>query len=169
MSRTYNHRPRWVKLNDPKFPSIERHQHHVVKSEKIGERKYIRTPASVARDEYGKVVWRQEEYSWKVPVYRRWTENVPCTIDMPEVSWMHARQKARNGDREKLCDKRELIWSCPCCTRRDKKQMYSRAMRGKVNQQLHSAVRDYGWTTEADEWYDVDITEKHKSYNEWWD
>lgn len=163
MSRTYHHRPRWVKLNDPKFPTKERHQHYVVRREKTGNLIEVTRHKWIGAPEY------TEPYTVIVPEYAQWVEHVPCTIDLPEVSWMNERQRVKNGNREKLCDKRELIWSCPCCSYKDKKQTYNRAMRSKVNQQLHCAVRDYGWTTDADEWYDVDITEKHKSYNEWWD
>lgn len=159
MSRTYNHRPRWVKLNDPKFPTKERHQHYKIHTEYTGEYETVTHGG----------FWGIKPWTSQRPIYRQWVEHVPCTIDLPEVSWMNERQRVYAGNREKLCDKRELIWSCPCCTKRDKKKTYNRAMRGKVNQQLHCAVRDFGWTTDADEWYDVDITEKHKSYNEWWD
>lgn len=164
MSRTYNHRPRWVKLNDPKFPTKERHQHHVIKSEKTGEEEAFTYHRWVGPPKY------TEPYTVMRPVFRRWVEYVPCTIDLPEVSWMNERQRRTNGTREKLCDKRELIWSCPCCSRKGLKQDANRARRVRINQQLHNAVRDYGRTTDADEWYDVDISEAHRVYHDYnWD
>lgn len=166
MSRTYNTRPQWVKLNDPKFPTRESHQHHVVQSKKIGEGKYIHTPAYVERDENGRVVWRQEERSWPISLYARWTENVPCTIDLPERPWRESRNYS-----EKRCDKRPLIgYGCSCCSRRFAKKLSSQAQRATINQQLHNAVRDYGRSADPDNWYDVDIN--HMSVNEdwkWWD
>lgn len=149
MSRTYKTRPRWVKLNDPKFPTRERHQHHVIKREKIGEQETPLFP------------WNKElpvRYTMR-PIYRRWTEIVPCTIDMPEVSWREERHQRLNGSIEKLCDKRPLIRdACSCCTRSYAKRLSAKSQRASINQQLHNAVRDYGWTTDTDQWYDVDIT-----------
>lgn len=191
MSRTYKTRPQWVKLNDPKFPTKERHQHHVVKSEKIGERKYIHQAEEVGRDEYGKVLYRIPEHSWNVAVYRRWTENVPCTIDIPEMSWREARHRRMNGSLEKLCDKRPLVWSCSCCSRRGLKRATNSSIRAKIKQQLHMAVRANGHHTVTDpdasiivaegvdeygtlyqeielpSWWDVDVTEKHFDSYKW--
>lgn len=163
MSRTYNHRPRWVKLNDPKFPVKERHQHHVVKREKTGRLVEVTRHKWIGAPKY------TEPYTVMVPEYAQWVENVPCTIHLPEVSWMNERHRVKNGSQEKLCDKRELIWSCPCCSKKGKKQEYNRATRARINQQLRCAARDYRWTTDEDEWYDVDISEAHHAYNEWWD
>lgn len=164
MSRTYNHRPRWVKLNDPKFPTRERHQHYVVKREKTGHYEEITRYKWVGEPRY------TEPYTVLIPEYRQWVEEVPCTIHLPEVSWMSERNRKMNGTLEKLCDKRELIWSCPCCSRKSLKQDGNRARRVRINQQLHNAVRDYGRTTEANEWYDVDISEAHRVYHDYdWD
>lgn len=179
MSRTYNHRPRWVKLNDPKFPVIERHQHYEIKKEKVGEEETRLYP------------WSEINYkTYMRPIYHRWAEIVPCTIDIPEVSWVQERVRDRNAENEKLCDKRELIWSCPCCSRDGAKRSINRATRARINRQLHNAVRDYGnncdtdpaastdwpdgfddygtiWkSTPIQNWWDVDISEAHKVYHD---
>lgn len=171
LSRTYSTRPYWVKLNDPKFPTKERHQHHIVKSEKIGERKYIHQAEEVGRDEYGKVLYRIPERSWMVNVRRYWTEDVPCTIDIPEVSWREEQRLTKLGEFDKLCDKRPLYRNgCPCCTRAYAKRLSAKSQRASVNQQLHNAVRDYGWTADPDEWYDVDINTAGVAENwDFWD
>lgn len=149
MSRTYSTRPEWVKLNDPKFPTKERHQHYTVKCEKIGEKETPLFP------------WRSElptMYTTR-PVYRRWVEAVSCTIDIPEMSWREERLYRLSNNLEKLCDKRPLYRdSYPCCSRAYAKKLSAKAQRASINQQLHNAVRDYGWTTDPDEWYDIDIT-----------
>lgn len=171
MSRTFKTRPHWVKLNDPKYPTRERHQHFAVKREKIGEEMYIHTPEIVERDEYGKVIRRVPEYGWMRPVFRTWVEEVPCTIDIPEMSWREERHLRMKGEVEKLCDKVQLYrQACPCCTRTYAKKLSARAQRATINQQLHNAVRDFGHSADPDDWYDVDIN--HMSVNEdwkWWD
>lgn len=172
MSRTYNTRPHWVKLNDPKFPTIERHQHYKIHTEYTGEqRPSLWNPKYMVRD------------------YYQWVENIPCTIDMPEVINQHWK-----FNKTKLCDKRELIWSCPCCSKKQYKCLTNRAVRAKIKQKLHQATVDYGrscdtdlfssiqvpngfddygtiWeSTELPNWWDVDIqvdSKYDKSY--WWD
>lgn len=183
MSRTYNHRPHWVKLNDPKFPVIERHQHYVVKREKIGMG--IRTRNKwVGGDKY------IEEVEYEYPLYRRWSEAVPCTIDIPEISWAREKNRDKNSPLEKLCDKRELISSCPCCSRAGAKRSTNRAQRARIHRQLHNALRDFGHNCDTDpaassdwpdgfdddgtiwksipiqNWWDVDISEAHKVYHD---
>lgn len=161
MSRTYKTRPYWVKLNDPKFPTKERHQHHVVKREKTGR-----------MEEYTVHVWTGDIFNMQPvvrlrPQYREWTEYVPCSIDIPEKPWREERHDRLSDNREKLCDKRPLLNnSCSCCTRSYAKRLSAQAQRATINQQLHNAVRDYGWTTDPEEWYDVDI--HHMSVNEDW-
>lgn len=155
MSRTYNHRPRWVKLNDPTFPTKESHQHYTVRREKSG-----RTTTQTRT--YWRVVdgWpKTETVEYEVPHYYTWVEAVPCSIDIPEKPWREARHDRLSNNREKLCDKRPLISDpCSCCTRRYAKHLSAKAQRASINQQLHNAVRDFGWTADPDEWYDVDIT-----------
>lgn len=155
MSRTYHHRPRWVKLNDPKFPTVEHHQHYVVKREKSG-RMITKTRHVWIKDSAGFSHTTEENY--EVPHYYTWVEAVPCTIDMPEISWREERRRV-GTPQEKLCDKTPLIREgCPCCTRSYAKKLSAKAQRASINQQLHNATRDHGWTTDPDEWYDVDIT-----------
>lgn len=165
MSRTYNHRPRWVKLNDPTFPTKESHQHYVVKREKSGRMITHTRHRWVGYPEYTVA----EEY--EVPHYYVWVEAVPCSIDIPEKPWREARHDRLSNNREKLCDKRELYNNgCSCCTRRYAKKLSSQAQRATINQQLHNAVRDFGHSADPDDWYDVDIN--HMSVNEdwkWWD
>lgn len=148
MSRTYKTRPRWVKLNDPKFPTKEHHQHHVVKKEKIGEEP---SPLYPWRDELPVKIYMR-------PIYHRWVEAVPCDIARPEMSWRDER-KAYGTENEKHCTKSPLYSSkCSCCSRAYAKKLSAKAQRASINQQLHNATRDYGWTTDTDEWYDVDVT-----------
>lgn len=153
MSRTYKTRPEWVKLNDPKFPTKEYHQHYVIKKEKSGKtevrtrHRWVGPPLYTIPEEY------------EVPHYYTWVEAVPCTIDVPEVSWREERHRFELGKPAKLCDKRPLIREgCSCCSRSYAKKLSAKSQRASINQQLHNAVRDYGWTTDTDEWYDVDIT-----------
>jgi hypothetical protein len=169
VSRTYNTRPRWVKLNDPKFPTKERHQHYVVKKEQIGEEEVQLYP------------WRIDlpVKTYMRPLYRRWSEVVPCTIDIPEVHWMQERTRELKSNIEKLCERRELFTQgCSCCSRRITKQMTNGALRSKVSQAMHSAIRDFGkWEILPldeieynEDWLDVDInpTSKYDSPY-WWD
>lgn len=166
MSRTYSHRPHWVKLNDPKTPTKERHQHYVVKKEKVGE-ELVETYA-----------WRRDldmpKHTYTRAIYYRWTEQVPCTIDIPEHSWQD-----RSKYPDKLCDKRLLFTvGCPCCSRRYTKRLTNGARRSKVNQAMNSAVRDLGkWILLPDDviaydeaWDDVDINPVSKYDSPyWWD
>lgn len=164
MSRTYNTRPQWVKLNDPKFPVKEHHQHYVVKREKSGRMITYTRHRWVGYPEYTVA----EEY--EVPHYYVWVEAVPCSIDIPEKPWRDAKHARLSDKREKLCDKRPLIgYGCSCCTRRYAKKLYTKGVRANINQQLHNAVRDYGWTADPDDWYDVDITETNDEDWGFWD
>lgn len=153
MSRTYKTRPQWVKLNDPKFPSMQRHDHIVIHREKTG-RMITKTRSKwIYAEGWGKLV--QEEY--EVPELRIWSEIVPCDMDKPEVSW-RVEKKLRATGEEKRCDKLPLYRNgCPCCSHSYSKRLDSQTKRASINQQLHNAVRDHGWTTDPDEWYDVDI------------
>jgi hypothetical protein len=150
LSRTYKTRPEWVKLNDPNFPTKEHHQHHRIMREPTG--RMIESYYSVWTGD----IFNLERKVRMVPEYRVWSEDIDCTIDMPEVpGGQHWRY---NG--EKLCDKRPLYRNgCPCChSNAYAKRIYHKAQRCGINQQLRNAVRDNGWTADPEEWYDVDIT-----------
>lgn len=178
MSRTYNTRPEWVKLNDPKFPTRELHNHLVNKSEKTG-RMITKTRIKwVVRDGWPKT----EEEEYEVPEILHWTEVAPCDIDTPHVSWRD-RRKTWGTDQEKRCEKRPAIRTpCSCCSRWYAKRLSAQAQRASINQQLRNAVRDYGRNCDTDpeshievqigyddlgsiygklylsNWWDVDIT-----------
>lgn len=152
MSRTYKTRPRWVQLNDPKFPTVERHDHLIKRSEPTG--RMIESAYQPYWDGFGPkpepIMYAEKRY---------WTEVAPCDIDKPERSYRDSR-KTWGTDEEKRCDKRPLIKEpCSCCSRWYAKKLDVKAKRSSINQQLHNAVRDYGWTADPEEWYDVDISE----------
>lgn len=147
MSRTYKTRPEWVKLNDPTFPVKERHQHHRIMREPTG-----RMVESMWQPWWNGEGTKPEPYM--VPEYRVWSEDIDCTIDEPEQPYQHWRY-----NKTKLCDKRPLYRvGCPCCSRWYAKRLSAKSQRASINQQLHNAVRDNGWTADPEEWYDVDIT-----------
>lgn len=150
MSRTYKTRPEWVKLNDPKFPTKERHQHIRVMREPTGRKIVESVEHWTYVDGWPKLVTEQMERT----EYKIWSENIDCTIDLPEQPYQHWR-----FNKTKLCDKRPAYRvGCTCCSRSYSKRLSAKTQRVSINQQLHNAVRDYGWTTDPNEWYDVDIT-----------
>lgn len=159
MSRTYSTRPEWVKLNDPKFPTKERHQHHRIMREPTGNM------VEYVTHRWTGDIFNLEPIVRLIPEYRIWTENIDCTIDIPEQPYQHWKY-----NKTKLCDKRPLYRdSCPCCTRAYAKRLSAKAQRASINQQLHNAVRDLGKTDDPDQWYDVDITPGASEDWKFWD
>ena len=151
MSRTYNTRPRWVRLNDPKSLTYERHDHLIKRSEPTG--RMIESAYQPYWDGTGP---KPEPRMY--PEKRYWTEVVECDIDKPHTSWRDWRKTA-GTDAEKRCGKSFVVREpCSCCRRTYAKFLSAKSQRASINQQLHNAVRDYGWTTDPDEWYNVDIT-----------
>ena len=172
MSRTYKTNPRWVKLNDPKSATVERHEHFAVKREKSGKMETRTRHRWVGPPEYTVA----EEY--EVPHYYTWVEAVPCTIDLPEVSWTAERKRRAEGV-NKLCDKRFVYEKgCSCCSKRGYKSATNQAKRAKIKQALKGAINNYGWTTDTDpehmmlmpNGYDEDGTIwRVVDYPNWWD
>lgn len=151
MSRTYKTRPEWVKLNDPKSLTYVRHDHLVQRYEPTG--RMIESPYQPYWNGEG-----PKPEPRMIQEKRHWTEIVECDEYKPERSWRDER-KVWGTDEEKRCDRRFVVRSpCFCCSRWYAKRLSAQAQRASINQQLHNAIRDYGWTTDPDEWYDVDIT-----------
>ena len=192
MSRTLKDRPYWVRVNDPKSSRRNSHKHHVMCREKVGEEPvYRRVP-----DKDG---WHwHDELLYMRPIYRLWTEEVPCTIDMPEgspSSWRTVKryrtdEEFNNHQRTKKNCYRSLTFDGDYVSGKDFKRLTHSAERSKVRTQLHNAVRDNGswvedtfWLKYFDEdempeypwpeyidWEDVDIHNDSKYASRgWWD
>jgi hypothetical protein len=157
MSRTYNTRPMWVRNNDPRnVPVRVSHQHSVVLSEVIGEEEY-------------EPHWAPGTTRTRA-LYHRWSEPVECTVDVPEEtpsSWRFRHPRNQTNE-EKLAEKH-----CYCYPRwysetwrseKDFKRLTNSAVRGKVRQQLHTAlISDLDWD-------EIDIhTDSKYDWSGWWD
>lgn len=172
MSRTLKDRPYWVRVNDPKSSRRASHQHHVTCREKIGEE-------PVYRQKLDKDGWHwHDELIYKRPVYRLWTEEIPCTLSRPEKSPSSWRMKHRTRTDEEfnnkvLNDKHCNYWLMhdgDYVSGKDFKRLTHSAERGKIRTQLHNAVRDYGAYWEDDDWDDIDIHNDSKYASRgWWD
>jgi len=158
LSRTLKDRPYWVLKNDPKMSRYATHAHIVMQREEIGEEEYDRYP------------WRPDvdPVTHIRKLYRRWYENIPCTLDIPEQS-RHARQYARwqgrHTNEEMLEGKYCEYWLRYYPNMKsDKafKQLTNQAIRSRINQQLRAACHE--------DPEDVDISTDTK-YNSrgWWD
>lgn len=169
MSRTRKDRPYWVMKNDPEMDRYARHDHLVTLREQVGEE-------PVYRNVLDKDGWHwKEEVLYMRPIFRTWTETVDCTLDIPEEPVSIWRRKTLKGktNEDRLAEKNCFHWLeyyPNTRSSKDFKQLTNGAVRSKVRQQLHSAVRDYGTYWEDDDWYDVDVfvDSKHAS-NGWWD
>lgn len=168
MSRTRKDRPYWVLKNDPTFDRYATHNHLVILLEKIGEEPiYHNVP-----DKDG---WRWHEEIWYTrKLYRRTSVHVRCTLDVVEdgsrTYWSRTRPKTNE---ERLAQKNCYWWLeyyPNIRSSKDFKQLTNGAVRSKVRQQLHNAVRDYGSYWEDGDWDDVDIfvDSKHIT-SKWWD
>lgn len=151
MSRTLKDRPYKVLKSDPTMDRYCRHDHLKIHREKVGEKKYIHTPAESIRDENGEFLYYIPERSWIVNVYDRWAENVDCTLDLSE------------DDPEKQC-----YWWLEYYPNihSDKafKRLTNGAIRSKVRQQLHTAL------TSGLGWDEIDIyTDSKYDWSGWWD
>lgn len=152
MSRTRKDRPYWVRSNDPKERRSEVHNHLRQHREKVGEEKYIHTPAHTVRDEYGRFLCYVPEYSWMVNVYKRWVEVAECNVNEPitrDPRW-------REGCKFYAED---VGYGWP---RHAAKTAVSQARRHNMRQELHTMLLYGDW--------DLDINENPLySKNRWWD
>jgi hypothetical protein len=156
MSRTYNTRPTWVQNNDPRGPVRVTHNHNVVLKEQIGEEEY-------------EPYWAKGTTRIR-PLYRRWSETVECTLEVPETtpsSW-RLRYPRPDTNEGKLADKNCYTylqyypenWN----SHKSYKRLTNSAVRGKVKQQLHTAlISDLDWD-------EIDIyTDSKYVWYGWWD
>jgi hypothetical protein len=145
-----------------------RHDHVVVLREKIDEEPVMRRVPS-------KDGWHWDDEVWYTrPIFKRWSVVVPCTLDIPEEGVSVWRKKARNKTNEDKLTEKNCFWWLeyyPNVANGNSgyKRLTNQAVRSKVKQQLHNAVRDYGYDWEDGDWDDVDVfvDSKHQSAG-WW-
>jgi hypothetical protein len=189
LSRTLKDRPHWVRRNDPTVEKFAKHDHKVVLREKIGEE-------PVMRRAYDRDGWHShDEVEYYRPLFKRWVETVPCTIDVPEEgtsSWRFRRPRSLTND--ELRNEKNCYWNLEYYPGGPSGKPYKRlthgAERSKVHTQLHNAVRDNGrwvedlfWLKYLDEdempdypwpeyirWEEVDVKDDSKYASRgWWD
>ncbi len=163
MSRTHKDRPHWVRRNDPKTDKYATHDHKVVCREQIGEEEVMRLV-------YDRDGWHTHKEVWYTrPLFKRWVETVPCTLDVPEngpSSWRYRRPRTQTNE-EKLADK-HCYWNLEYYpggpSGKEYKKLTNSALRSKVRTQLHMArVNDLDWD-------EVDINDGGKYASRgWWD
>lgn len=168
MSRTRKDRPYWVLKSDPKMDRYATHDHIVVVYDVVGEEPiYRRVP--------NKDGWGYHEELWYTrKLYKRTPVQVPCTLDTPDKprhTWRYSRSLTAPDRLEQKNCYWWLEYYPNVRSHKDFKQLTSGAVRSKVRQKLHEAVRDYGAsTTDLDDWYDVDVFVDSKHINKgWWD
>ena len=186
MSRTRKDRPYWVLKNDPKMSRRAIHEHLIPQREKVGE------------EEYNLYAWRPDiEPVVRIrPLFKRWTEQVECTLDIPEKnhtvhtgSWQGARtnEEMLEGKHcEYLLDYYPNIRS-----NKDNKRLINKSVRAKSRSQCRQLAKKfdnvYDWREELmwlkeftleDVWYaqgidpddwDVYADPKRTGRNWWWD
>jgi hypothetical protein len=145
------------------------HDHKVVLYHLIGEE-------PVYREVLDKDGWHWKRELWYTrKLYDKEVVNVDCTLDIPEgpKSTWYRRSGRTISNEERLADKNCYWWLeyyPNIRSNKDFKQLTNGAVRSKVRQQLHNAIRDYGRDWDEDDWYDVDVfvDSKHVSAG-WWD
>lgn len=171
MSRTMKDRPYWVRANDPKSPRRASHKHMITCHEKVGEEPVYRN----ALDKDG---WHWKPEVWYTrPLFKRWTERVPCTLNVPEKtpsSWRHRTRRIDESYNDKLRKDKHcnywLIHDGDYVSGKAYKRLTHSAERGKVRTQLHNALRDFGSYWEEGDWEEVDIHNDSKYASRgWWD
>lgn len=144
MSRTLKDRPYSVLARDPSAARYSTHNHIAYKREQVGEEVITRD----GYDKNGRLI--HDIPYWTRPLYKYWREDVECTLDLPETEqkqchwWLEYHP---NGRSEK-----------------DFKRLTNQATRGKIRQQLHTAL-----IAELD-WDEIDIYSDSKyDWYGWWD
>jgi hypothetical protein len=152
MSRTTKDRPYWVKVNDPTSPRYPTHKHLAVQNEKVGEE-----------------LIERGSISWTHGLYKYWYEPVPCTLEIPEEnpsSWRF-RTPRKVDNAAELLDKHchyQLDYDTDYVSGKTYKRLTNRAVRGKVRQQLHTAL------ISSLDWDEIDIHSNSKcDWDYWWD
>lgn len=163
MSRTLKDRPHWVRRNDPKTDKYAKHDHKVILREKVGEE-------PVMRRAYDRDGWHSHDEVWYYrPLFKRWIETIPCTLDVPEngpSSWRWRRP--RNLTNDELRNEKNCHWNLEYYpggpSGKEYKRLTNGAIRSKVRTQLHLAlVNDLDWD-------EVDINDGGKYLSRgWWD
>lgn len=126
MSRTFKDRPYWVLKNDPKMARYAVHNHLVPHRKEVGE------------EQYNIFSWRKDSHDL-TPIYRtrklykRWSEYVPCTLDIPET---------KDYDEDKHCEY-YLEYYPNVHSNKSAKHMVNKSTRGKVRQQCKELVGKY--------------------------
>lgn len=164
MSRTRKDRPYWVMKNDPTVERYASHNHLALQTELMGEEPVYHNK------------WGTGEQLWYTRrLYKRWYEHVDCTLDIPEgtPSTWRLRSPRTMTNEDRLADK-NCYWNLEYYpnirSSKDFKRLTNGAVRSKVRQQLHNAVRDYGRYWEDGDWEDIDVFEDSKyTSSHWWD
>lgn len=137
MSRTYNTRPIWVQNNNPRnVPVRISHEHSVTLRESVGTEEY-------------EPYWARGETHTRT-LYRYWSVPVDCTIDVPETppsNWRYKGFRIKTNDdklAEKHCYTYPRFYPENWNSHKSMKRLTNKALRTKINQQLHNAVRDNG-------------------------
>lgn len=164
MSRTHKDRPYWVLKNDPNMDKYATHHHTVILLEEIGEEPVYRNIPNKNGRGWHEEIWYSRKLYKRVPVA------VDCTLDVPETGSCSPYGKTNeNKLNQKNCHW-WLEYYPNVRSNKDIKRLTSGALRSKVRQQLHNAVRDYGSYWEEGDWDDVDIFVDSKQANTgWWD
>lgn len=168
MSRTLKDRPHWVRRNDPSTEKYARHDHLITCREKIGEEPVMRRVPS-------KDGWHWEDEVWYTrPIFKRWTEKIPCTLDVPEEGPSSWWGKRRNRSNDELRAEKNCYWNLEYYpggpSGKPFKHLTHSAERSKIRTQLHNAVRDFGQDWEDGDWDEVDIHNDSKYASRgWWD
>ncbi len=172
MSRTLKDRPYWVRVNDPSSSRRASHTHMITCHEKIGEE-------PVYREVPDKDGWHwRKEVSYMRPLFRRWVETVPCTLNLPERrssnSWRMAPRKLGEERNEYMRnDKHCNYWLThdgDYVSGKAFKRLTHSAERSKIRQQLQTALTTHNYWWDDGDWNDVDIHNDSKYASRgWWD
>lgn len=171
MSRTLKDRPYWVRVNDPRSSRYASHDHRVTCREQIGEEPVYRERPD--KDGYH---WHKE-LSYLRPLYRLWSETIPCTLDEPEKPpttwrWHGPRTMTDEQFNERVRSRKNcnyhLTFDGDYRSGKDFKRLTHGAERSKIRQQLQTAMTTHNcWWAD---WEDVDIHNDSKYASRgWWD
>lgn len=171
MSRTYKDRPYWVMKNDPHMDRYSTHDHLVTLSELVDEEPVFHN----VPDKDG---WHWHEEVWyNRKIYKHWTVQVDCTLDVPEggPSKYWGRPRTRTNE-ERLAQKNCYWWLeyyPNVKSSKDYKRLTNGIVRSRVRQKLNKAVRSDGQWIEypAWRWYSDDYFDQEYPWPDYiaWD
>ncbi|WPH59015.1 hypothetical protein SEA_LUCKYSOCKE_45 [Streptomyces phage LuckySocke] len=168
MSRTYKDRPHWVRRNDPTTEKYASHDHLITCREKVGEEPVMRRALS-------KDGWHWEDEVWYTrPLFKRWTEKVPCTLHVPEEGPSNHWRKTYNRTNEEKRNNKNCFFNLEYYPGGPSGKVFKRlthgAERSKIRQQLQVALNTHSHWWDDGEWDDVDIHNDSKYASRgWWD